>query len=150
MTQDAVDFDRIREQFMSYEFQIVPSEVETEELHQRWADARGHWIDTMLDPTAAEGLEANFYSEQVDATGHAFEQSMSIQAECFRLHRDESTELSAFNAAWRNYFPDELYVNIRRLPQAFHALVVQPSVHVRDYQLAMGRVMQASYGVING
>lgn len=140
MTQDSVDFDRIRERFMLHKFQIVPAELATEESHLRWAAARGSWIDTMLDPSAAVGLEVDFYPEQIDATGHAYEQSVAIQAECFSLNRDESTELAAFDAAWGSFFPDELYVDIRKLPQAFQALVVQPSVHARDYQLAMGRI----------
>jgi hypothetical protein len=140
MTQDVVNFGRIREQFMAHDFPIVPASQVTEEAHLRWSETKGRWIDTMLDPSAACGLEVEFYQDQVDATGNAFDQAVAIQTQCLRLERDEQTEQTAFDNAWGNYFPDELYVDIRKLPQVFQALVVEPSVLVRNYQVAMGRI----------
>lgn len=139
---DQVSIEKIKADFPRQHSSLM-HEPHWDERHTNLWDIG---VDGRLDIMTKEearplGIQIDFFPEQVDATEGMFNLAMYVQSNCLHISRDDELEKTAFSNNWNSYFPDELFIDTRQLPQAFRELIIKPAKDVARYQIAMGRLI---------
>jgi hypothetical protein len=119
---------------------LMPKRYWTTDLLDFLVERANGWKSVIDDRRNYFAWQVDISPEGYEATRTMFFHALDIAESGVCILRDQTQEQKQFEAAWDQYFPDELYIDKVQIPQMYKELTIAPAGQITCYLQAVGRV----------